>query len=145
MAPALDGNPLTMNREVELIEALTCDLPHRPDTVLGSGDDCAIVKSSPDRDLLLKTDAMVEGIHFTAQPGMYARPLPITLALQIAPDVCGICHVGTRHGGAGAVGGGAAVGSSSQNGNKKAEESSDDEWVESKPVGKMPAPPKKLG
>ena len=67
MAPTLDGNPLTMNREVELIEALTCDLPHRPDTVLGSGDDCAIVKSSPDRDLLLKTDAMVEGIHFTAQ------------------------------------------------------------------------------
>src|SRR6266536_5039693 len=51
--------------EFELIARLTQSLPTNPSTVLGPGDDCAIVDLGlPDRWLLFKTDAIVEGIHF---------------------------------------------------------------------------------
>jgi thiamine-monophosphate kinase len=53
-----------MNREVELIKSLTQGLPRRQDTILGVGDDCAIVKAGPEQEWLLKTDAMAEGVHF---------------------------------------------------------------------------------
>jgi thiamine-monophosphate kinase len=57
--------------ESELIARLTSQLPTNDAVVAGVGDDCAVLASSdPDTYLLFKTDALVEGIHFTksAQP-----------------------------------------------------------------------------
>ena len=53
-----------MNREVNLIETITTKLPTRPDTLVGVGDDCAVIDNGPDHSILLKTDAIVEGVHF---------------------------------------------------------------------------------
>ena len=53
--------------EFELIRRLTRDLPGHPSVVTGAGDDCAVLDVGlPDRFLLFKTDAVVEGIHFAA-------------------------------------------------------------------------------
>ena len=52
--------------EFELIRVLTRGLPMSPAVNVGPGDDCAVIDLGiPDRQLLLKTDAVVEGIHFT--------------------------------------------------------------------------------
>ena len=52
--------------EFELIARLTKSLPTNPCVVTGAGDDCAVLDFGlPDRWLLFKTDAIVEGIHFT--------------------------------------------------------------------------------
>jgi thiamine-monophosphate kinase len=52
--------------EFELIARLTKSLPANPTVVVGAGDDCAVLEVGlPDRWLLFKTDAVVEGIHFT--------------------------------------------------------------------------------
>jgi thiamine-monophosphate kinase len=50
--------------EAELIQKLTTGLPNDPSTLIGPGDDCAVIKFGR-RKLLFKTDAIVEGIHFT--------------------------------------------------------------------------------
>jgi thiamine-monophosphate kinase len=51
--------------EFELIEKLTRSLPTNKSVVTGSGDDCAVLDLGlPDKLLLFKTDALVEGIHF---------------------------------------------------------------------------------
>jgi len=53
--------------EVELIEQLTRHLPGHPSTLVGAGDDCAVLDfGDPGRVVLFKTDAVVEGIHFEA-------------------------------------------------------------------------------
>ena len=60
-----------MMDEFELIARLTPSLPTNDSTVVGAGDDCALIDLGlPDRWLLFKTDAVVEGIHFmkTAAP-----------------------------------------------------------------------------
>lgn len=57
--------------EFDLIEKLTRSLPTNKTVVTGSGDDCAVLDLGlPDKLLLFKTDAIVEGIHFkiTAPP-----------------------------------------------------------------------------
>lgn len=57
--------------EFELIALLTKSLPANDTVVSGVGDDCAVLDLGlPDRHFLLKTDAVVEGIHFlkTAAP-----------------------------------------------------------------------------
>ncbi|HYG23641.1 MAG TPA: thiamine-phosphate kinase [Verrucomicrobiae bacterium] len=52
-------------KEFELIARLTRSLPSNRTVVNGPGDDCAVLDLGlPDRLLLLKTDAVVEGIHF---------------------------------------------------------------------------------
>jgi thiamine-monophosphate kinase len=51
--------------EFELIARLTQSLPANPTVVVGPGDDCAVLDVGlPDRWLLFKTDAVVEGVHF---------------------------------------------------------------------------------
>jgi thiamine-monophosphate kinase len=51
--------------EFELITRLTRSLPANKSVVVGPGDDCAVLEAGwPDRLLLFKTDAVVEGIHF---------------------------------------------------------------------------------
>jgi thiamine-monophosphate kinase len=53
--------------EFELICRLTRSLPTNKSVVVGAGDDCAVLDLGlPDRLLLFKTDAVVEGIHFTS-------------------------------------------------------------------------------
>lgn len=48
-----------------MIEKLTRSLPTNKSVVTGSGDDCAVLDLGlPDKLLLFKTDAIVEGIHF---------------------------------------------------------------------------------
>ncbi len=54
--------------EFELIRLLTRGLPPSPAVTVGPGDDCAVIDLSiPERQLLLKTDAVVEGVHFTRE------------------------------------------------------------------------------
>src|SRR6266852_6365496 len=51
--------------EFELIERLTRSLPANPTVLVGAGDDCAVLEMGlEDRQLLFKTDAVVEGVHF---------------------------------------------------------------------------------
>ena len=54
--------------EFELIQRLKRSLPTNKSVVQGAGDDCAVLDVGvPERLLLFKTDAVVEGIHFTAE------------------------------------------------------------------------------
>ena len=51
--------------EFELIARLTPHLPLTDAVIQGAGDDCAVLAApAPGQELLLKTDAIVEGIHF---------------------------------------------------------------------------------
>ncbi|NOS69920.1 MAG: thiamine-phosphate kinase [Verrucomicrobia bacterium] len=51
--------------EFELIARLTRSLPTNESVVVGPGDDCAVIEcGNVSRQLLFKTDAVVEGIHF---------------------------------------------------------------------------------
>jgi thiamine-monophosphate kinase len=53
--------------EFELIQRLTRSLPTNKTVVTGPGDDCAVLDLGlPERLVLFKTDAVVEGIHYTA-------------------------------------------------------------------------------
>jgi thiamine-monophosphate kinase len=53
--------------EFELIAWLTRSLASNAEVLTGPGDDCAVLESGqPGRALLLKADAVVEGIHFLA-------------------------------------------------------------------------------
>jgi thiamine-monophosphate kinase len=53
--------------EFELISRLTRALPANATVVAGAGDDCAVLDLGvPDKLVLFKTDAVVEGVHFTA-------------------------------------------------------------------------------
>lgn len=55
-------------KEFELIARLTPLLPSNDTVVVGAGDDCAVIEcGASDRQLLFKTDAVVEGIHFTRE------------------------------------------------------------------------------
>ena len=52
--------------EFELIARLTKSLPVNQNVLVGAGDDCAVLDFGvPDKLLLFKTDAVVEGVHFT--------------------------------------------------------------------------------
>jgi thiamine-monophosphate kinase len=52
--------------EFELIARLTCGLPTNESVVTGAGDDCAVLDLGiADKLILFKTDAVVEGFHFT--------------------------------------------------------------------------------
>ena len=52
--------------ELDLIQLLTRALPANESVVVGPGDDCAVLDLGiPGRWLLFKTDAVVEGVHFT--------------------------------------------------------------------------------
>lgn len=54
--------------ELELIDLLTRSLPVNDSVRVGAGDDCAVLDLGlPEHWVLFKTDAVVEGIHFTRQ------------------------------------------------------------------------------
>ena len=53
--------------EFDLIRKLTHSLPGNESVVTGAGDDCAVLDFGlPDRQVLFKTDAVVQGVHFDA-------------------------------------------------------------------------------
>ena len=55
-------------KEFELIASLTRSLHQNPATVVGPGDDCAVLDLSvADKLFLFKTDAVVEGVYFTRE------------------------------------------------------------------------------
>jgi thiamine-monophosphate kinase len=53
--------------EFELIARLTKTLPTNKSVVAGAGDDCAVLDLGVPDLILFKTDAVVEGIHFTRE------------------------------------------------------------------------------
>ena len=54
--------------EDRLLEILLAELPAGKNTLVGPGDDCAVVKGVGIREmLLLKTDCVVEGVHYHAE------------------------------------------------------------------------------
>lgn len=63
--PNPQRTPLSELGEFGLIERLTADLvPVQPSTVLGVGDDAAVLRPDAEKDLLVSTDLLVEGVHF---------------------------------------------------------------------------------
>ena len=79
--------------EDALLRRLVAQLPRNRDVVAGAGDDCAVVRlGSRDELLLLKTDCVVEEVHFTAagKPAAVgwkamARPLSDFAAMSGVP------------------------------------------------------------
>src|ERR1700744_5318654 len=54
--------------EFELIARLTKSLPTNNTVIAGVGDDCAVLDLGvPESLILFKTDAVVEGVHFTRE------------------------------------------------------------------------------
>ena len=53
--------------EVELIARLVPALPRNASVVVAAGDDCAVLDLGAPEFVLFKTDAVVEGVHFTAE------------------------------------------------------------------------------
>jgi thiamine-monophosphate kinase len=54
--------------EFDLIARLTKTLPTNTGVLTGAGDDCAVLDLGiPDKLILFKTDAVVEGVHFTKE------------------------------------------------------------------------------
>lgn len=80
--------------EDRLLEQLLPKLPRNRGVVLGAGDDCAVVKSAVrGRLILLKTDCVVENIHFTKKSPpesvgwkAMARPLSDFAAMSGVPE-----------------------------------------------------------
>ena len=63
--PNPQRTPLSELGEFGLIERLTADLvPVQPSTLVGVGDDAAVLRPTPGRDVLVSTDLLVEGVHF---------------------------------------------------------------------------------
>ena len=63
-------------KEFELIARLVAGLPSNNAVVAGPGDDCAVLDLGiPGQRLLFKTDAVVEGVHFTREtpPALVGR------------------------------------------------------------------------
>ena len=63
--PNPQRTPLSELGEFGLIERLTADLvPVHASTILGVGDDAAVLRPDAEKDLLVSTDLLVEGVHF---------------------------------------------------------------------------------
>src|SRR5215469_12550614 len=81
--------------EFELIARLVADLTHRRRTILGPGDDCAILARG-DAPILFTIDSLVEGVHFNLGWGtpeqLGARALTVNLsdvaAMGGVPTAC---------------------------------------------------------
>ena len=80
MADAILGNPL---EEFSLIARLIAKLPQSRQTILGPGDDCAILAPAQ-KSQIVTVDSMVEGVHFkiewTTPEALGARSLTVNLS-----------------------------------------------------------------
>jgi thiamine-monophosphate kinase len=89
------GNVSKAPGEFELIARLTAKLRQSDRTILGPGDDCAILKPSPGSQLVT-IDSMVEDVHFKlgwgTPEGLGARALTVNLsdiaAMGVVPTAC---------------------------------------------------------
>jgi thiamine-monophosphate kinase len=80
--------------EDRLLRKILPQLPSNPDVIAGAGDDCAVMRFPADgRLLLLKTDCLVEGVHFPSDappPAVgwkaMARPLSDFAAMSGLPQ-----------------------------------------------------------
>src|SRR3954468_14876315 len=80
--------------EDRLLQQITKQLRANPDVIAGAGDDCAVMRFRGSPDLLvLKTDCVVENVHFTAaaKPAdigwkAMARPLSDFAAMSAVPQ-----------------------------------------------------------
>ena len=73
--------------EDELIHRLVRNLPQGRGVLVGPGDDCAVVEAVPGGGhLLLKADAVVEGVHFTrdAPPRNYRESVACDRDMALA-------------------------------------------------------------
>lgn len=72
--------------EDALIARLVALVPHDPNPLAGPGDDCAVIDSGPDHETLqlLKTDALVGGVHFL--PKAAARAVGWKAAARVVSD-----------------------------------------------------------
>lgn len=57
--------PISETGEDLLISKITTDLPTLPNVIIGPGDDCAVLARDSETYTLLKTDCIVENVHFT--------------------------------------------------------------------------------
>jgi thiamine-monophosphate kinase len=80
--------------EDALLEQITAGLRRNANVVQGPGDDCAIVRfGGATRSLVLKTDCIVENVHFTSEASAVAvgwkamaRPLSDFAAISAVPE-----------------------------------------------------------
>ncbi|MEP6822963.1 MAG: thiamine-phosphate kinase [Chthoniobacterales bacterium] len=79
--------------EERLLQKLLPNLPLNSAVIAGAGDDCAVVRLEGGKDLLLKTDCIVEGMHFTQEARAsavgwkaMARPLSDFAAMAGVPQ-----------------------------------------------------------
>lgn len=61
--PSSPGSTVAEQGEFGLISRITTELPRLPGTLLGPGDDAAVV-AAPDSRVVVGTDMLVEGVHF---------------------------------------------------------------------------------
>ncbi|MBR1981539.1 MAG: thiamine-monophosphate kinase [Akkermansia sp.] len=59
------STPLSQLGENAVLRRLLQNLPRHPELITGPGDDCAVVARDDEWDTLLKTDVVVENMHFT--------------------------------------------------------------------------------
>lgn len=62
--PSHSANRIASLGEEALVARLVAGLTHGPSVIAGPGDDCAAIALSDDRWQLLKTDSLVESVHF---------------------------------------------------------------------------------
>jgi thiamine-monophosphate kinase len=106
---ARESRAVTRRGEFDLIRAIRAATPAGGAGVLaGIGDDCAVLRTDPADDLLLKTDMLVEDVHFRiagTRPedvgwkalavnvsdiaAMGGRPLHAVLSLALRPELTG--------------------------------------------------------
>lgn len=55
---------ISHSSEDALIRTLTKNLTIKPEIITGVGDDCAVIAKTPEEHTLLKTDTIVESVHF---------------------------------------------------------------------------------
>lgn len=79
--------------EFGLIDRLTENFPlHQNDTILGIGDDAAIINTGGEEQLLISTDMLVEGIHFD----MAYSPLKHLGYKSVVVNLSDICAMNGR-------------------------------------------------
>jgi thiamine-monophosphate kinase len=66
-APTVGGRAFQPMNELELIARLAPTLPRNSSVVVATGDDCAVLDLGAPGYVLFKTDAVVEGVHFTGE------------------------------------------------------------------------------
>lgn len=55
---------ISQSSEDALIHKITQNLTTQPEIITGVGDDCAVIAKTLDEHTLLKTDTIVESVHF---------------------------------------------------------------------------------